>query len=330
MSQEYYKYQRQLKQDQLDNTTIFQENPSHPANQPSYSYRDQSLYPTPETLPTIMARCRRFRTLRTLIQIGFVLLPFMGAWILTSHYAATYNSYQQGSCTISSKGVKEVDSTDKHGNITSRTYYPQFSYEVYAANGAQATAVGYDGPTAQGYSSSGEAQSVVDQYQIGQNVPCRYNPVTPEKAFIVFYGFTPSDSAGVSFWGFSSFGAFALLLYLLLDWTVWRLFALHKRGVVTQGRVSEVKERRGRYGKIYYTSIICFQALEESARMRTIKVADDLGVGTILPVCYDPLFPRYRRNAEWPDPSSPSAAVSTIAVVSIIGLVILLGVWLIP
>jgi uncharacterized protein DUF3592 len=330
MSQEFDEYQRQLKQDQLDSNTTFGEGASHPANQPSYSYRDQSLSPTPELLPAIMARRRRFRLLRTLIQIGFVLLPFVGAWILTSHYAATYNTYQQGSCTIRSEGVNEVDTTDRFGTITSRTYYPQLSYEVHAANGAQATAMGYDGPIPQGYSSSGEARIMVAQYQIGQNVPCWYNPVTSEKAFIVFDGFTQLESVGVSFGGFCGFGAFALILYLLFDWMVWRLFALHKRGVVTQGEVSEIKERRDRLSMRHYTSIIYFQAQEESDWDRTIKVAGNLGVGTILLVCYDPLFPRYRRTGVWPGPSSPSAGVATIAVVSTIGLVILHAAWLIP
>lgn len=332
VSQEYDEYQRQLKQDQLDSNTTFGEGPSHPAHQPSYSYRDQSLYPTPELLPAIMARRQRFRRLRTLIQIGFVLLPFVGAGILTSHYAATYNAYQQGSCTIITESVNEVDTTDRVGYIISRTYYPQLSYEVHAANGALlAVAIGYDGPRAQGYSSSGEAHSVAFQYQIGQNVPCWYNPVTPEKAFIVFDGFTQLESVGVSSGGFCGFGAFALILYLLFDWMVWRLFALHKRGVVTQGEVSEIKKSRYRSGKIHYTSIIYFQALEEeSDRHRTTQVAGDLGVGTILPVCYDPLFPRYRRIGVWPGPSSPSAGIATIAVVSTIGLVILHAVWLIP
>ena len=330
MSQKYDEYQRQLKQDQLDSNTTFGEGPSHPANQPSYSYRDQSLYPTPEMLPAILARRRRFRRLRTLIQIGFVLLPFVGAGILTSHYAATYNAYQQGSCTIISEGVHEVDTTDL-GHIISSTYYPQLFYEVHAANGAQPIAMGYDGPRAQGYSSSGEAYSVAFQYQIGQNVPCWYNPVTPEKAFIVFDGFTQLESVGVSSGGFCGFGAFALILYLLFDWMVWRLFALHKRGVVTQGEVSEIKKSRERSGKIHYTSFIYFQVLEEeSDRHRTIPVAGDLGVGTILPVCYDPIFPHYRRTGVWPTPSSPSAGMATIAVVSTIGLVILHAVWLIP
>src|SRR5581483_3647996 len=184
---------------------------------------------------------------------------------------------------------------------------------------------GYDGPTAQGYPASGNAQSIIDQYQIGQLVTCWYNPATPEKSYIVFHGFTASDSASISFGAFFGIGAFLLILYLLLDWTVWRLFALYKRGVVMQGRVAEVKESRDRYGKIHYTSIINFQAREEPTRTRTIKVAGALSVGTLLPICYDPLFPRYRRNGEWPGLFGPLVGSITIGVVALIGFGILLG-----
>jgi hypothetical protein len=103
----------------------------------------------------------------------------------------------------------------------------------------------------------------------------------------------------------------------------------YQQGSCTISSKSEIKESYDRSGK-YYTSIIYFQALEGSGQMRTIKVAGDLGVGTILPVCYDPICPRYRSTGEWPDLSIPSAGVVTIAVVSSIGLTILLVAWLTP
>lgn len=330
MPQEYYNYQRQQQQHQLDSNPRYREPPPDHANQPPYNYRDQSLYPTPQMASAIQTRRQRFRTLRTFIQIGFVLLPLAGAWILANHYAATYNTYKRGICTINSKDVKEVDSHDKHGRITNRTYYPRLYYDVHTVKETQVSATGYDGPTAQGYSSYEEAQTIVARYQIGQQVPCWYNPATPEKAFIVFYGFTSADWTLTAFWGICGFGAFMLITYLLFDWMIWRLLALHKRGVVTQGRVTKTKQTRDRSGKIHYTSIVNFQALEEHGRERTIQVAGYQKVNTLLPVCYDPLFPRYRRNGEWPGYSGPVVGMMLITLLTISGLIILYLIWLTP
>lgn len=333
MSQDYHDYQKHLGQNRPDGNSAYQGYQADYANQPSYNYRDQSFYPTPEALPAITTSRRRFHMLRRLIQIGFVLLPFVGSWILASHYAATYNTYQKGSCTISSKDVNEVDNRDKHGHITSRNYYPRLYYVVTAIDEKQTSAIGYDGPTARSYSSHGEAQTVVDQYKIGQKVPCWYNPVALEKAFIVFYGFTSWDWVWISFWGFCGFGAFALSIYLLCDWMVWRLLALRKRGVVTQGRVIELKRRRHRRG-VSWNYIINFRALEEPDRTRKVTKGSTIGdlrvVGTLLPVCYDPLFPRYRCDGEWPTLTGPIVWGMTIIVLTFIGLVILYIVWLIP
>ena len=331
MSQDYHDYQRHLKQNRPDSNSAYQGHQPEHANQPSYNYRDQSFYPTPETLPAITTSRWRFHILRRLIQIGFVLLPFVGSWILANHYAATYNTYQKGSCTVSSKDVKEVDNRDKQRHITSRDYYPRLYYVVHAINEKQASAVGYDGPVARSYSSYGEAKTVVDQYEIGQKVPCWYNPAVLEKAFIVFYGFTPLDWLQVFFWGICGFGAFALGIYLLFDWMVCRLLALRKRGVVTQGRVIEVKRRRHRSGWDY---IINFRALEEPDRTRKVTQVSAIGdlrvVGTLLPVCYDPLFPRYRCDGEWPTLTGPIVWGVTSVVLTFIGIVILYIVWLIP
>ena len=323
MSQEYYEDQWPPKPPQLGRKSTVQDdqaNQANQANQPPYRYRDPSLSPTPETSAAISTRRLRFRWVRFLIQLGFILLPFVGAWIVTSHYAATYNTYQQGLCTVTGKDVNEVDAKDKYGNITSRTYFPRLYYDVQASNGVQVSGSGYDGPTAQGYAATENAQSIIDQYQVGQVVACWYNPAAPEKSYIVFYGFTRSDSGSISFEVFFGIVAFLVPLYLLFDWTVWRLFALQRRGVVMQGKVVEVQESRDRSGKIHYTSIIHFQAQEESARTRKIKLANtQLDIGTLLPICYDPFFPRYRRNGEWPHPFSPFAGSMAMAVVALIG-----------
>ena len=181
MSQEYYKDQWPPKPPQFGRKSTVQDDQANQANQPPYRYRDPSLSPTPETFAAISARRLRFRWVRFLIQLGFILLPFVGAWIVTSHFAATYNTYQQGLCTVTGKDVNEVDATDKYGHITSRTYFPRLYYDVQGSNGVQASGSGYDGPTAQGYPSADNAQSIIDQYQVGQGVACWYNPAAPGK-----------------------------------------------------------------------------------------------------------------------------------------------------
>jgi hypothetical protein len=111
---------------------------------------------------------------------------------------------------------------------------------------------------------------------------------------------------------------------------VWRHFALLKRGVVTQGRVTETRQIHDRSGIIHYTSIINFQTLEEHGRVRTIKVAGYREVNTLLPVCYDPLFPRYRCTGEWLGIAGPAIGGTLITLLTIFGLIILYLIWFTP
>jgi len=298
-------------------------------NQPPYSYHDQSLFPTHDTLPAIKIKRFRFRLLRLGIQFCFVLLPFFGAWLLPEHFASVYNSYQQGTCTISYKDVNVVEHKDKHGTITSTSYYPRLFYTINNQNGVIASSSGYDGPSAREYSFSSDAQTVIDRYQIGQTTQCFYNPTTPTKAFIIFYGYTDNDRGGNTFWSFLVFAGFSLIAYLLFDWAIWRSFALSKRGVTTPGKSVRHEERRTK-SRRYTVSIISFQALEEPARWREITIETVLPLGSQTPVCYDPFFPRYRRHLYTPDGCSMTAGVLTITVLGIIGLIILLIVWGIP
>lgn len=271
----------------------------------------------------------QFRLLRTLIQACFVALPFFGSWLLPAHYAAVYNTYQEGKCVITDKHVEVVNHKDKHGHITSTSYYPRLSYTVETLDGQKISSSGYDGPSQHDYGYYSNAESVLNHYQVGQIVPCSYNPAAPSKAFLVFSGYTDMDSAGTGFVSFLVFAGFGVLLYLLLDWTVWRLFALWRRGVVAQGMIVRHEERRRNKRRVT-VSIIDFQALEESDRRRQIVVDGVRPIGSKTPVCYDPMLPRYRRDGYLPTVEAAFPGAIGMAAVGFIGFVVLLIAWFVP
>jgi hypothetical protein len=305
--------------------------PSDNSPLPPYAYRDLSLYYSANGADyTYGGKQRQFRKQRFFIQICFFLFAIGGALILPFHNSAVYNTYQQGTCTITDKQVDKHVSKDKHGYVTDITYYPQLSYTVHPAGSGQASASGFDGPQQTGYSSSSEAREVVDRYQIGETTTCWYNPAEPDKAFLVFYGYNMSDAISTYILCLTCFSAFALTIYLLLDWTVWRLYALGKRGVVTQGTVVRHEERRSKGGSRYTVSIVSFCAFEEPNRAREIKVDQVIQPGSQVPVCYDPLYPRYRRYGQWPDGANYLTGLFVIVLLLVIASFVMLGLWLAP
>ncbi|HEX3640912.1 MAG TPA: DUF3592 domain-containing protein [Ktedonobacteraceae bacterium] len=297
---------------------------------PSYTYRDQTLFhPADGTNYVAASKRRQFLLLRFLVKVFFLLFAIGSAMILPLHYLAVYSTYRQGTCTITDKQVIEHDSKDKHGNITSRTYYPSFSYLVHPLSGEQTSATGYDGPSQAKYDNSSDAQAVVDRYQIGETTSCSYNPAEPYKAFLVFYGYGTIDAMGTFFLGLLLLSGLAIAVYLMLDWMIWRLYALRKRGVVTEGTVLRNEERRSRHRR-YIVSIIAFRALEEPTREQQITISCELDVGSYFPVCYDPFYPRYRCHGGWPSSRSYVLGLLGIAGLLIIAFFIMLGLWVVP
>lgn len=306
--------------------------PYSPGNsqQPFYKYRDLSLYYSANSSDYMHAGKRRQSLrLRFFIKLLFFLSIIGGALILPLHNTAVYSTYQQGTCTITDKRVEEHVSKNKSGQITDRTYYPVLSYTVHPLSGGDASATGFDGPRQQGYSTSDGARAVTDQYRIGGTTACWYNPAKPEKAFLTFYGYNSSDAIGTFILGLGGFTALAIAVYLLFSWTVWRLYALWKRGVVTQGTVIRNEERRNRSGK-YIVSVISFRALEEPNRGREITVRYVFAPGSLVPVCYDPLYPRYRRYGEWPDGIACVPGLLGVAGLLLVASFIMLMLWLLP
>jgi hypothetical protein len=298
--------------------------------QPSYAYRDLSLYYSANGADyTYAAKRQQFLRLRFFIKLCLFLSIIGGAMLLPLHDTAVYNTYRQGSCTITGKRVKEHVNKNKKGHVTSRTYYPVLSYTVHPLSGGQASATGYDGPTQQSYSTSSSAREVADRYQIGETTNCWYNPAEPDKAFLVFYGYNMSDAIGTFLLSLLGFSALAISVYLLFSWSVWRLYALWKRGVVTQGTVMRNEERRNR-SRRYIVSIIGFRALEEPNMGREITVRQVLAPGSLVPVCYDPLYPRYRRYGEWPSGATCMPGFLGIAGLLLVASLIMLILWFVP
>jgi hypothetical protein len=296
---------------------------------PSYTYRDLSLAGIANGNYLAIQRRQQFLQLRWQVKLLFVALTIACASLLPLRYTQVYHTYQQGTCTITDKQVQEHDTKDKHGHITSRSYTPLLAYDVHIANGEQVSASGFDGPTGVSYSSPTSAQDVVDRYQIGQTTPCWYNPLTPDKAFIIFYGYDFSDALGTFFWCLLAFAGFAGLVYWIFDWAIWRLYALEKRGVVTQGIVLRHEQRRSR-NRRYTVSILGFRAAEEAGQERYITVNDVLPLRTAVPVCYDPFFPRYRRYDAWPEYRSYTIGISGLVLLFLTAFIVMSIFWVIP
>jgi hypothetical protein len=300
------------------------------SQQPPYTYRDLSLYYSASSADYMHDEKRRQSLrLRFFIKLFLFFAIIGGAIILPLRDFTVYNTYKQGTCTITGKRVSVHTNKNKHGRVTSRTYYPVLSYTVHTLNGTQATATGFDGPEQTGYSNSVNAQEVTARYRIGQTTACWYNPTEPDKAFLTFYGYNMSDAMVTFILSLGGFTALAIAAYLLFSWTIWRPYALWKRGVVTQGRVLRNEERRNRSGR-YIVSIIGFSAREEPNQGREITVRQILAPGSFAPVCYDPLYPRYRRYGEWPDGIACVPGLLGVAGLLLVACIVMWVLWLVP
>jgi hypothetical protein len=89
------------------------------------------------------------------------------------------------------------------------------------------------------------------------------------------------------------------------------------------------EERRNRSSK-YIVSIIGFRALEEPNMGREITVRQALAPGSRVPVCYDPLYPRYRRYGAWPEGIVCVPGLLGIGILLLVAFIIMWVLWLIP
>lgn len=295
---------------------------------PPYIYRDQSLEGLANGNYLAAQKRQQFLQLRWQVKLLFVVLTIACGSFLPLRYTLVYHTYQQGTCTITDKQVQEHDSTDKHGNVTSRSYNPVLTYTVHPANGEPVYTSGYDGPNSVSYYDPQSAQDVVDNYQMGQTTTCWYNPLMPSKAFIIFYGYNFSDALGTFSLCLLGFAVLAGLIYWIFDRAVWKPYVLARRGVVTQGIVLRHEERRTKNSR-YIVSIIGFRAAEEGME-RTLETQNVLPLRTSVPVCYDPFHPSYRRYGEWPLPADYIIGVFGIAGLCLIASIVLLILWLVP
>lgn len=300
---------------------------------PPYTYRDQSLEGLANGDYFAVQRQRQFLLLRWQVKFLFVVVTVACASLLPLHYTLLYHSYQQGTCTITDKQVQESDSTDKSGDV-SRWYTPLVSYNVHTIDGKLISTTGIDGPfknTGYGGYDPDSAQAIIDRYQVGQVTPCWYNPIKPETAFLAFYGYTFSDALTTFFLCLLCFAILAAFVYWLFDWTVWRLYALEKRGVVTHGTVLR-SEKRGTKGSIAerVVSIIGFHTAEEPKREQHITVNGKLVRNRRVYICYDPFYPRYRCYGEWPTGQPYQVGALGIVSLFLVTFIIMLALWLAP
>ncbi|HET7639871.1 MAG TPA: DUF3592 domain-containing protein [Ktedonobacteraceae bacterium] len=232
------------------------------------------------------------------------------------HTYLTYQTYQQGRCTITS------GNTEYHSSKNSHYYTSEFRYTVLTKDGQQVDASGYKAPYTPHYHTYQEARQVVDSYTVGQTYDCWYNPADPTHAALVFRGYTINDFTGDYL--LTSF--LYLIGYSILWWLFYYVFyrnlCLLRRGVLTQGRVVGHSVRRSRSGQRTY-SRISFSPFQPYMpyQFYQVETAGAYMINSPQPVCYDPVNPRNARYGGRPG----GCLVTTYLAVVIIGILIASG-----
>lgn len=244
------------------------------------------------------------------------------------HTYFTYQTYRQGSCTITS------GTTEYHSTKSGHYYTSDFQYTVLTADGQQVDASGYKAPYTPHYDTAQEAQQVVDSYTVGQVYDCWYNPADPTHAALVFNGYTInnfiSDYLLTSFLYLMGFG----FLWWLFYYVFYRNLCLLRRGVLTQGRVvghSVRKTRSGRrtYSRISYSpSYMPYQSYQDNPfPSYQLEKAGTYMINSPQPVCYDPANPRNARYGNRPGGCLVTIYLAVVIICILIALVILLAIW---
>lgn len=254
--------------------------------------------------------------------LTFLLVPLLAlpTGLIQFHTYATYQTYQQGLCTIIS------GTTDYHSSKSGSYYTPDFQYTVSTKDGQQVDASGYDAPDQQHYDTQGEAQAVVDSYNVGQPYTCWYNPADPTHAVLVFRGYDTNNLiTDYILTSLEFFSGFAFLWYLLY-YIFYRQLCLMRRGVLTEGKVVEHFERRSRYGTKTYSRIF-FAPVDDPSLSYKVETQGEYVVGSQQPVCYDPLNPKNARYGDRPSGGSATTALIGFIVGVLIGAAVLYGIW---
>lgn len=233
---------------------------------------------------------RRFFGL--LVTILLLMLSLLTA-LTVFHEPFTYQTYQQGSCAILSGDI-ETQST-KSGT----TYTPVFEYILQTRDGQQVDT--FNHYTA--YHTQEEAQQAIDRYGVGQTYPCWYNPTHLTRSTLIFPSLKADAYIGVYIMAsLGYFLAFAIL-WLLFYYGFYRQRCLIRRGILTQGRVVEHLKRQTRSGTHIYSRIL-FAPLDDPSHTYKVQRQGQYSIGSLQPVCYDPLNPKNARYGGRPNGGS--------------------------
>lgn len=252
----------------------------------------------------------------------FLLVPLLAlaTGLIQFHLYDVYQTYRQGTCTI------ESGTTEYHSTKNSHYYTPDFQYTVHAQDGQQAEASGYDGPYNMQYDTEQDAQSVVDNYTVGQAYSCWYNPANPGHALLVYYGYSTTTLTGTySMTAFLSFMGY-LFLWFVFYYAFYRQLCLMRRGIVTHGRVASTFQRNTRHGKKTYSRVL-FSPIDDPSQTYKLDIPGEYTIGMLHRLCYDPRNPKNVQSGDRPRGGCATLALIGFIVGVLLTAIILLGVW---
>lgn len=271
---------------------------------------------TPYSYPVRRARQSSFGWLP--ISLLLLLLSLLTG-LVQLHTFYIYQTYQQGQCAIT------YGTTEYHSSKSGSYYTPDFQYTVSTKDGQQVDTGGYDAPYQQHYTQD-EAQQVVNSYTVGQTYDCWYNPANPMHAVLVYRGYTIgnfiSQYIGTTLGYLLGYG----FLWYLFYYVFYRQLCLMRRGVLTEGQVVENFERRTRYGKRTYSRIF-FSPLGDPSQSYKVEKQGAYMVGSLQPVCYDPVNPDNAQYGGRPGGCLAMASLLGFIVGALIAAAFLLSIW---
>lgn len=255
---------------------------------------------------------RAFFLRRTLLVICIVVLLALLAPVRRVLY---YNSFVQAPCVITAKSlltIRESKSNSRESKSSGDagvygSYRPQFSYTLTLPGGRQVRTKGFEGPDILVYSTKEAVQHILDRYRVGEKKSCWYDPADPQRALLVFQGFTFGQILSSFAFFFLAFLIFVPALAYCLEWQLWRYIVLRTRGVLTRGIVvNRVEQRRRDFTINVYTVLYRTGENQQEGVARHIQLMAPPIERHSLPdlynifVCYDPRQPMYDRCGKFP------------------------------
>jgi hypothetical protein len=248
---------------------------------------------------------RAFFLRRALLVICVVVLLALLAPVRRILY---YNSFVQAPCVITAKSLLIIreSKSNESGNVYG-SYRPQLSYTLTLPGGQQVSAKGFEGPDILVYSTKGAVQRILDRYHVGEKTNCWYDPANPQRALLVFQGFTFGQILSSFAFFFLAFLIFVPALAYCLEWQLWRYIVLRTRGVLTRGIVvNRVEQRRRDFTINVYTVLYRTGENQQEGVARHIQLMAPPIERHSLPdlynifVCYDPRQSMYDRCGKFP------------------------------